>query len=76
MAAITAVFTLAAVAQRLAVSEDLLLDLALAMEPEDGYLTVYGPGEEETAAFTRNGIERLRELIDERQQSDLPLNTP
>ncbi|WP_156369053.1 hypothetical protein [Methylobacterium sp. Leaf100] len=59
----------------MAVSEDLLLDLALAMEPEDGYLAVYGPSEGGTTAFTRNGIERLRELIDERQQIDLPLNT-
>jgi hypothetical protein len=58
----------------LAVSEDLLLNLA--MEPEDGELTVYGPGEEKTAAFTRSGIERLRELIEEKQQIDLPLNTP
>ena len=44
MPAITAVFTLAAVAQTLGLSEDLLHDLLIEMEPEDGCIAVYGPG--------------------------------
>ena len=45
MPAITAVFTLAAVAQTLGLSEDLLHDLLIEMEPEDGCIAVYGPGD-------------------------------
>jgi hypothetical protein len=33
------------------------------MEPEDGVLAVYGPGDESTPAFTDLGLENLRELI-------------
>jgi hypothetical protein len=76
MAAITAVYTLAAVALMLDVSEDLLFDLCIDMEPEDGCLTVYGPGQDDTPAFTRDGIDRLRELIAELSQFDLPLHPP
>ncbi len=74
MAAITAVHTLAAVALMLGVSEELLHDLSIEMEPEDGCIAVYGPAEEYTPAFTADGIERLRELIAELSQLDLPLN--
>ena len=41
MAAITAVHTLAAVALMLGVSEELLHDLSIEMEPEDGCIAVY-----------------------------------
>lgn len=74
MAAITAVHTLAAVALSLGVSEDLLHDISNEMEPEDGCIAVYGPGEDYTPAFTADGIERLRELIAERPQLDLHLD--
>ncbi len=40
MPAITAVFTLAAVAETLGASEDLLHDLSIGMEPEDGCIAV------------------------------------
>ena len=73
MAAITAVHTLAAVALRLGVSEELLQNLMIEMEPEDGRIAVYGPGEEYTPAFTADGIERLRELITEFSQLDLTI---
>lgn len=33
------------------------------MEPEDGLIWVYGPGDEKTIAFTDFGIEQLQELI-------------
>jgi hypothetical protein len=73
VAAITAVHTLAAVALTLRVSEELLHDLSIGMEPEDGCIAVYGPGEEYTPAFTVDAIERLRELMAELSQLDLPL---
>jgi hypothetical protein len=38
------------------------------MEPEDGRLWVYGRGEDATLAFTRDGVERLRELIAEEKR--------
>ena len=63
MAAITAVFTLARVAQMLAEDEDWLLEISIEMDPEDGILSVYGIGEEYTPAFTEFGIENLRDLI-------------
>lgn len=74
MAAITAVHTLAAVALMLGASEDLLHDLSIEMEPEDGCIAVYGPGQEYTPAFTADGIERLRDLIAEFSQLDLPID--
>jgi hypothetical protein len=33
------------------------------MDPEDGRLYIVGPGDETTTAFTRDGIENLRQLI-------------
>jgi hypothetical protein len=65
MAAISFVYTIARVAEMLGEDEEHLDDLALYMEPEDGRLWVYGTGEEATLAFTRDGVERLRELIAE-----------
>jgi len=35
------------------------------MEPEDGSLWVYGVGEDGMPAFTRDGIDNLREIITE-----------
>ena len=35
------------------------------MEPEDGRLWVYGVGEDGVPAFTRDGIDNLREIIAE-----------
>ena len=74
MAAILAVHTLAAVALMLGASEDLLHDLSIEMEPEDGCIAVYGPGEEDTPAFTADGIKRLRELIAEFSQIDVTID--
>ncbi len=56
------------------VSEQFLHELSVEMEPEDGCISVYGPGDDYTPAFTANGIERLRELIAELSQLDLPLS--
>jgi hypothetical protein len=43
---------------------DWLLDVALEMDPEDGRLTVYDVNDEGTTAFTRFGIENLKELVE------------
>jgi hypothetical protein len=63
MAAISSVFTVARVAEMLGEDEDLLHDVSLEMEPEDGVLWIYGVGGEEVLAFTAFGIENLRDLI-------------
>jgi hypothetical protein len=63
MAAIGHVFTLARVAALLGEDEDWLHEISLDLDPEDGVLAVYGPGDEYTPAFTELGLENLRELI-------------
>jgi hypothetical protein len=57
------VTTIARVAAELGEEEDWLSDIAGEMEPEDGLIWVYGPGDEETMAFTEFGIESLMNLI-------------
>ena len=63
LAAISYVFTLARVAEILAVDQNLLHEIVIDMETEDGVIAVYGLGEEYTPAFTNLGIENLKELI-------------
>lgn len=67
MAAISAVFTIGYVANLLGEDEDWLFDLSIGMEPEDGSLWVYGISDDGLPAFTRDGIDNLRQIIaDER----------
>jgi hypothetical protein len=68
MAAPAGVFTIALVAEQLGEDEDLLDELSLEMEPEDGCLWVFGADGSETTAFTAEGIECLRELIAEHKR--------
>ena len=56
MAAPAHVFTIARVAQIIREDEQLLWDLAINMEPEDGCLWVYGTDEQHTMAFTDRGL--------------------
>ena len=63
MAAISHVFTITRVAEMLGEDEDLLQDTCIEMDPEDGCLTVLGPGEETITAFTRFGVDNLAELV-------------
>ena len=63
VAAISAVFTIGYVANLLGEDEDWLYDLSIGMEPEDGSLWVYGVGEDGVPAFTRDGIDNLRQII-------------
>ena len=65
MAAPAHVFTIARVAQIIREDEQLLWDLAINMEPEDGCLWVYGTDEQHTMAFTDRGLDYLQELIAE-----------
>ena len=63
LAAISAVFTIGYVANMLGEHEDWLRELSIDMFPEDGRLYVYGVGEDGVTAFTRDGIEYLRQII-------------
>jgi hypothetical protein len=63
MAAPSSVSTIARVAKMLGQDEDLLRDIAMDMEPEDGVLTVWDIGDLTTVAFPANGIENLKELL-------------
>lgn len=76
MAAITAVFTIARVAEMLGEDEDWLWELSIDMFPEDGCMRVYGVGEDVATAFTDDGIETLKAIIDDLRaigQAPLPL---
>ena len=63
MAGISHVFTISRVAEMLGEDEDLLQEICIEMDPEDGRLTVLGPGEEAITAFTHHGVENLTELV-------------
>jgi len=77
VAAISAVFTIGYVANLLDEDEDWLFDLSIGMEPEDGSLWVYGVGEDGVPAFTRDGINNLREIIaEEKAAGHGPPNQP
>jgi len=67
MAAISAVFTIGYVANLLGEDENWIFDLSINMFPEDGCLWVHGVGEDGVPAFTRDGIENLRQIIADAQ---------
>ena len=74
LAAISAVFTIAYVAEILGEDENWLHQLSIDMFPEDGCLRVYGVGEDGVTAFTEYGIECLKQIIaDERAAGKAPL---
>ena len=77
MAAISAVFTIGYVANLLGEDENWIFDLSIDMFPEDGCLWVHGVGEDGVPAFTRDGIENLRQIIaDARAARRGPPTTP
>ncbi|HYD66686.1 hypothetical protein [Azospirillum sp.] len=55
--------TMERVAETLGEDVDWLIDIAIELEPEDGCLTVFGPGEQWFYALTEDGVENLKELI-------------
>jgi len=59
------VHTVARVAQQLGVDEDLIHDITLGMEPEDGAIWVYGLDDDGVMAFTDDGIEEVRLILEE-----------
>lgn len=62
--------TVKRVAKDLGVSEDLIHDLALGLEPEDGMIWVYGVDDDAILAFTDEGIEEVQRLLDEYRHDD------
>jgi hypothetical protein len=69
MAAPSHAFTISRAAEILGEDEELLWDIAMEMEPEDGKLWIHDTGERETIAFTTTwGMENLRELIAEHKR--------
>jgi hypothetical protein len=73
MAAIAHVFTISYVANQLDEDEDWLHELSTDMFPEDGRLWVYGVGDDGVPAFTKDGIENLRQIIvDQRDAGRAP----
>ena len=65
VAAISAVFTIGYVAALLGEDEDWLHELSISMFPEDGCLHVYGVGDDGITAFTKYGIECLKQIVDD-----------
>jgi hypothetical protein len=63
MAGISHVFTISRVAEMLGEDEDLRQEISIDMDPEDGRLTILGPGEQTITAFTNNGLDNLTELV-------------
>ena len=73
-AAIADVFTIGYVANLLGEDEDWLHELSIDMFPEDGFLWIYGFGEDGVPAFTKDGIDNLRQIIaDQRAAGNAPL---
>jgi hypothetical protein len=65
MAAISCVYTISHVARMLGEDENWLQELSIMMFPKHGCLFIVGIGEVEITAFTRDGIDYLRELASE-----------
>ena len=59
------VHTVAHVARTLGVTEDLIHDLTLGMAPEDGVIWVYGLEDDGVMAFTNDGIDEVRLILEE-----------
>ncbi|MGO9999126.1 MAG: hypothetical protein ACLPKW_15500 [Acetobacteraceae bacterium] len=69
MAAPSYVFTIRRVAKMLGEDEDLLHEIAMGMAPEDGRLSVLDLDDDaSTVAFTRFGIDNLKELLADRKK--------
>jgi hypothetical protein len=65
MAVPASAVTISRAAEILGEDEELLWDMATDMEPEDGRLWIYGTDDQQTVAFTPDGMEYLRELLPE-----------
>ena len=65
---VSRVFTVNRVAKLLGKPEEVLEAMADTMDTEDGCLWVVGVGEHDILAFTHDGIENLRELLDDAKE--------
>ena len=65
MAAPSHAFTIQRVAQILDCDENLIWDISDQLEPEDGMLWIQDTEGTQVLAFTQNGIETLREIIED-----------
>jgi len=65
MAAPAFAYTIARAAELLGEDEELLYEIAIELEPEDGCLWIIGTGDQQTLAFTQQGMENLHELLPE-----------
>ena len=65
MATPSYVFTIGPVAKMLGEDEERLYEIALNMEPEDGCLSVLDVDDVSTVAFTAEGVENLKELLED-----------
>jgi len=63
MAAPAHAFTIGRAAEILGEDEELLWDMATDMEPEHGCLWIHGTDDQQTIAFTPNGMEYLRDML-------------
>jgi hypothetical protein len=68
MAAPANAFTIRRAAEILGEDEELLWEVAMEMEPEDGTLWIHDTGDQATIAFTDWDLENLRELIAEHKR--------
>jgi hypothetical protein len=66
------IYTVAHVARQLGVGGDLIHDLPLGLEPEDGVIWVYGLDDDGVLAFTDDGIEEVRLILKECQSRKPP----
>lgn len=66
------VYTVAHVARQLGVEEDLIHNLTLGLEPEDGLIWVYGLDDDGVLAFTDEGVEEVRLLLEEYRKYEPP----
>ena len=55
--------TIALVAKMLGEDQNWLWNVANEMDQEDGLIWVYGPGDDGVMAFTEDGIENLKDLV-------------
>ena len=69
MAAPAHAITIRRVAEILGEDEELLWDMATDMEPERGCLWLYDINDQQTVAFTPDGMEYLREILQEHKRN-------
>lgn len=74
MAAPSFAYTIARAAEILGEAEELLWEMAMELEPEDGCLWIHGTNDQQTIAFTERGMECLRELLPDFKR--LKMTTP